>query len=163
MSSEISRIERCTARFFSWAEIVRPNARPASETTMPMASRALPDMPRNCTDERSGRTRFASPPPCSDAARVRDDKMLERFMFGLLPRRGGQGGKARNGPNARISEGRDSSGAVAGGQEAEGMPGSDRAGGASTPARLASHPCPAGASVVDKKGSYCTFLAAIAV
>jgi hypothetical protein len=48
---------------------------------MPMESSAFPDMPRNCTDERSGRTRFASP-PCSAAARVREETRLDRFMIG---------------------------------------------------------------------------------
>ena len=60
ISSEISRIERWTGRFLSWKYITMPKARPARQTTRPAKSRDQPSMPRNETDDRSGRTSSAS-------------------------------------------------------------------------------------------------------
>src|SRR5467141_573611 len=71
MSSEISRIERCTGRFLSCMYVANPNTKPSAQTTRPQSSRDRPSIPpRNAALARSGRTRAASPPAacCAGAA-----------------------------------------------------------------------------------------------
>src|SRR5512138_2839603 len=68
MSSEISRIDRCTGSALSCFAITSPKARPSAQT------------PRNGTLPRSGSTRLASPPPWPLAASTRDWVIEERFM-----------------------------------------------------------------------------------
>src|SRR5512138_1636189 len=60
MSSEISSIDRCTGRFLSRLEMVRPKTRPAADTAIPTRRSEEPLTPRNRTEPRSGRTSSAS-------------------------------------------------------------------------------------------------------
>src|ERR1041384_7774031 len=48
--------------------MVRPKSSPKAQTRSPDRSRARPETPRNCAWERSGTTRFASPPSLLGAA-----------------------------------------------------------------------------------------------
>src|SRR5512138_2602692 len=61
--------------------MTRPKARPAAQTTSPARSRLCPVMPRKDSEERSGRTRFASPPEVG-RSEVRSD---ETVMAWTLP------------------------------------------------------------------------------
>src|ERR1700740_163223 len=68
MSSEISRMERCTGRFFRRVKILIPNSRRRLQFKMPQRRSLGPATPRKETEERSGRGRLASPPPSAGAA-----------------------------------------------------------------------------------------------
>src|ERR1700723_1308108 len=65
MSSEISRMERCTGRFLSRMKMTMPNARPKTQKSRPIMRRRCPSTPRKETVERSGSLRAASPPASS--------------------------------------------------------------------------------------------------
>src|ERR1700686_4370650 len=63
MSSEISRMERCTGRFFNRMKMTMPKPRPKTQNTSPIINRRWPSRPRmNETEERSGSFKAASPP-----------------------------------------------------------------------------------------------------
>ena len=48
--------------FLSSVNVNRPNRRPSAQTTRPPISSVRPFIPRNVATDRSGTTRFASPP-----------------------------------------------------------------------------------------------------
>src|SRR5512143_2180287 len=85
MSSEISRMARCTGSFLRCDDCTRPKTRPASDTRMPTARSDDPFTPMKVTLPRSGRTRLASPPPLG-LARATDVNSVVRFMAGMALR-----------------------------------------------------------------------------
>src|SRR6267378_8511148 len=101
MSSEISRIERCTGRFLSCMYVANPNTRPSAQTTSPQSSKERPSIPpRNAALARSGRTRAASPPAacCAGAASWKNPRnassgvklVMRNYLLGVAGREGGK-------------------------------------------------------------------------
>src|ERR1700686_1082833 len=76
MSSEISRMVRCTGRFFSRMKMTMPKPRPKTQKRRPIIRRRWPSMPRKETDERSGSLRAASPPASSGWARAAEGSSM---------------------------------------------------------------------------------------
>src|SRR5215831_19270961 len=61
----------CTGRFLRPVNVMSPNSRPRADTTRPLISNVRPLVPpRNDTVDKSGTTRFASPPAWCAAAVV---------------------------------------------------------------------------------------------
>src|SRR2546421_951668 len=55
-------MDACTERFFKFTKMASPKRKPRKQMIKPMSKSVWPSKPRNCTRERSGRTRLASPP-----------------------------------------------------------------------------------------------------